>query len=575
MSEAIRLYGTEVPPVASERIRVGPLSFTLEDGALRHICLGGTEILRGIAFLVRDRDWGTLTPRLSTVSRNSAGDDFALHLRAVFETGDAVLDVSIFVQAGPDGLNLRAEGMPSGAFETNRAGFTVLHPAGIAGCPVSVTHSDGSVEASAFPTLIDPWQPFKDIVSITHRADGRAVSCAFQGDTFEMEDQRQWGDASYKTYVRPLALPWPYVLTEKSPLSQSVSVTWAKADTTPLAPVDPFVPGKLLFPETAIVLNAQDAAQLLKHPEDILDVAPQRFLCHLHSTSPEIPDQIGAFARLQEAMPALVFDLELVCGFAKPPLAELTEMRAALDAAGFKPDSVLVCPKVDRQSTPPGSDWPLCPPLDEIHDASAEVFGDLLRGGGMVSFFPELNRKRPPVKMLDFVSHGLCPIVHAADDLSVMETLETIPHITRTARAIMGHKAYRIGPSTLGMRHNPYGQRTIPNPDLDRICMTDTDPRHSAAFGAVYVIGLACALAPGGVTVWTPSELYGARGLTGPLRTAIAILADCAGEPVHKAEINDGYAELIVGNRCIVANLSNQPLNGLQPYEFRTDPVWL
>ena len=33
-----------------------------------------------------------------------------------------------------------------------------------------------------------------------------------EGDTFEMEDQRNWTDASYKTYVRPLALPWPYTL---------------------------------------------------------------------------------------------------------------------------------------------------------------------------------------------------------------------------------------------------------------------------------------------------------------------------------------------------------------------------
>ena len=27
-----------------------------------------------------------------------------------------------------------------------------------------------------------------------------------------MEDQRNWSDASYKTYVRPLAPPWPYTL---------------------------------------------------------------------------------------------------------------------------------------------------------------------------------------------------------------------------------------------------------------------------------------------------------------------------------------------------------------------------
>ena len=31
------------------------------------------------------------------------------------------------------------------------------------------------------------------------------------------------------------------------------------------------------------------------------------------------------------------------------------------------------------------------------------AFVGVVRGGGMVSFFPELNRKRPPVHLLDFV----------------------------------------------------------------------------------------------------------------------------------------------------------------------------
>ena len=33
---------------------------------------------------------------------------------------------------------------------------------------------------------------------------------------FEMEDQRNWTDASYKTCVRPLALPWPYCRRERT-----------------------------------------------------------------------------------------------------------------------------------------------------------------------------------------------------------------------------------------------------------------------------------------------------------------------------------------------------------------------
>ena len=241
-----------------------------------------------------------------------------------------------------------------------------------------------------------------------------------------------------------------------------------------------------------------------------------------------------------------------------------------MDAAGFKPESVMLCPAVDRISTPPGSDWPKCPPLEEIHSASANTFGDLIRGGGMATFFTELNRKRPPLEKLDFVSHSLCPIVHASDDLSVMETLEAIPHITRSARAIIGDAEYRIGPSTIAMRHNPYGQRTFPNPDLNRLCMADNDPRHGAAFGAAYVIGLATALANSGVTVWTPSELYGPRGLSGPITKAISLLASCAGKSVHRATIKNDLAQLVIGSVQITANLRSQPFGGLGPFEFKT-----
>ena len=230
MSEIFRLYGTLEPPLNSEHFRMDQLSFTLEGGALRHIKVGDIEIIRSIAFLVRDRDWGTLTPRLSLLSSKRFDTRFSLHLEAEFETPTAILNISILVDATRDKITMRAEGIPNGIFETNRAGFTVLHPAKLAGRPVSVEHSNGSVEKSTFPSLIEPWQPFKDIKAITHFADGLAVDCTFTGDTFEMEDQRQWGDASYKTYVRPLALPWPYTLSQSHPLVQSVSISWHKTD---------------------------------------------------------------------------------------------------------------------------------------------------------------------------------------------------------------------------------------------------------------------------------------------------------------------------------------------------------
>ena len=54
---------------------------------------------------------------------------------------------------------------------------------------------------------------------------GLEATVRFAGDTWEMEDHRNWTDASFKTYVRPLALPWPYTLPAGEAVTQSVTVT--------------------------------------------------------------------------------------------------------------------------------------------------------------------------------------------------------------------------------------------------------------------------------------------------------------------------------------------------------------
>ena len=63
-SRAIKLCGTEETDPPSRRLAPGRLSAELENGALRYIGYGGVEVLRAIAFLVRDENWGTYTPEI-------------------------------------------------------------------------------------------------------------------------------------------------------------------------------------------------------------------------------------------------------------------------------------------------------------------------------------------------------------------------------------------------------------------------------------------------------------------------------------------------------------------------------
>jgi hypothetical protein len=130
--------------------------------------------------------------------------------------------------------------------------------------------------------------------------------------------------------------------------------------------------------------------------------------------------------------------LELALPCARPLKEELSEIAALVRHSGLTLDTLFVSPSVDRQSTPPGSKWPACPPLEEVYAAAREAFPDIRLGGGMLSYFTELNRKRVPAEMIDYVSHCTNPIVHAADDLSVMQTFEALRHVTASTRAIYG-----------------------------------------------------------------------------------------------------------------------------------------
>jgi hypothetical protein len=137
--------------------------------------------------------------------------------------------------------------------------------------------------------------------------------------------------------------------------------------------------------------------------------------------------------------------------------------------------------------------------LTELYAAARDAFPGVRIGGGMFTFFTELNRKRPPTDLLDFAHNGTCPIVHAADDQSVMETHEALPYQVRTARSFIGDTPYRIGPSSIGCRDNPHGKTYTPNPNNERICLVQSDPRQRGLFGAAWVLGYVSSLAATGV----------------------------------------------------------------------------
>jgi hypothetical protein len=520
-SRAFLLFGTDESEPEARRIEVGRLSADLVGGNLRTIRFGGKEVLRAISFLVRDRDWGTCEAEIEGLNVEEGSSGTRIRYRARFRAPDgAALECRATIELQPDRLLFDARFTPERDFETARAGFAILHPiVGLAGRPVEVEHSNGTIERSVFPDLIEPWQPFKDIVAITHEVlPWVKAECRMSGDIFEMEDQRNWTDGSYKTYVRPLALPWPYMLEAGETVRQSVRLAVHEAGAVASeaeAPVEISLSirrGAGSLPAIGIGLRPYAAGEELHNVGLLTRLGARHLICHFDPDAGHGAAALSHFRQMAETS-ACAVTLECFVPCKRALTDEFHEIADMVRKSGLKLASLAVSPSVDRQSTPPGSAWPACPPLEEVYAAAQVAFPGIPLGGGMFSYFTELNRKRVPPERLAYVTHCTNPIVHAADDRSVMQTFEALRDVTRSVRAIYGRKPYRIGPSTIAMRQNPYGSATKDNPFGKRIAMANGDPRHKALFGAAWTLAYAATVAEAEPEVLTLSTLAGSFGL--------------------------------------------------------------
>ena len=87
---------------------------------------------------------------------------------------------------------------------------------------VIIGHTNGRKKNLKFPLLISPRQPFTDIRKMKWEKHGNKFSLDFSGDVFETEDQRNWTDASFKTYCTPLGIPYPVKLKSGEKIIQKV-----------------------------------------------------------------------------------------------------------------------------------------------------------------------------------------------------------------------------------------------------------------------------------------------------------------------------------------------------------------
>ncbi len=479
----------------------GNWTLDLFDGALRTIRWRGVEVVRAVDCPIRDENWGTY--RQDDVEESWTEHDGGLwcYVRRFTIAGGALLG-TLTAQIDPSGtLTASLTLLARQAFRTSRAGFIVLHPiAGVAGTPLTVRHTGGEFEQTEFPALISPAQPAFDITALRHERAGIAIELEFSGEVFEMEDQRNWSDASYKTYCRPLSRPKPYEIAAGQDVVQTITLHVSGEPREIAVAAPPAVSNAR--PEVLLAVESGWAGS-------VAGLEGLTLLLRLNAGESGAEPWIG---RLTQGR---AVDLEVVIPRGAAPSAHLAAVASSLAAQGVAPRHVMALPEAYLKSYQPDGEWPTGTTPSEAALAARAAVPAARIGVGMLTNFTELNRCRPEPGLGDYLTFSTTAIVHAADDRSVWETLEALPQILQSAKALAPGLPIRLGLVSIGMRTNPYGDAVAPNPERARKPMAQDDPRQSTPFAAEFARTAYAAAAAAGceaIALGSPGGPFQAQG---------------------------------------------------------------
>lgn len=482
-------------------------------GDLRWIKLGEQEVIRRIYAAVRDRNWGTVPAEISELQARVTPESFHISYLSTHRRDDIHFEWRGEIAGEADGtIRFTFDGEARTSFLRNRIGFCVLHPADCAGARCIVRRSAGPPAELRFPRLVEAAQPvpgIHDMTAFSHEfAPGAWAELHFDGDRFEMEDQRNWIDASFKTFCTPLHLPYPVEVPARTRIRQEILLKLIIRRAIPARETRAALPIRIAIsndrrPLPAIGLGRASHGQPLTAQEAtrIAQLRPAHLRADLKLGE---PGWLESLTSAHHEAAQLQIPLELAVhlpsrGAAKHDLDEIvrrlrvsqTEIaRVLLFRVGEKTVSaasvVLARPRLAALGAPVGA--------------------------GTDADFYQLNQFRPPHELADFVHWSMNPQVHAFDLVSIAEAPTAIAAQLESARAFFPNRPLVISPVTLKPRFNPVAAERE-KPRRPGELPSQVDPRQLSPFAAAWTLAVIKHLVESGAASVTLFETTGWRGV--------------------------------------------------------------
>lgn len=503
---ASTVWGPDGPPEDPVLLHAGALTAELLGAEIRNLCVDGHEVLQSVYVAVRDQDWGTVAPRIVDRSMVTRGDGFEIRIDVEHVQDDVDFAWHGTIAASSEGSFLfDFDGRARSDFKRNRIGLCLLHGMPAVGRPVSIHAADGSeLESTMFPRAISPFQPFLGLRGFSHEwPDGASADLTLAGDEFETEDQRNWSDASFKTYSTPLRLPFPVQLNAGQAVRQTLEMRFASANR------DVGRRPSLRVPSVDVVVGTIRRSfpclgTALQIDRECLSEAEAQRLRQLNlgyaravvvPSGRSWPEELDRRARDAKALGASL-ELEVITDDPETATALAEELEQ------YDVQRCFVFSMKRHVTTAP---------LMEAYRAAVKNSSpDTAIGGGSRAFFAEFNRAHLPLEHMDVAGFPLSPEVHRTETFALVENLEAQAPMVASARTITGLRPLIVGPVTLLPRYNPNATS-----DVDGMlpgAEAGGDRRQGSLLCAAWALGSLHQLGAAGAEGLTYFEATGPRG---------------------------------------------------------------
>ena len=426
------------------KLHSGEISCIYEHGRLRYLRYREAEVIRMIFFAVRDKEWNTASYTIEKEHIETNSNGFSITYTSVHELNDIRYAADITIKAVENTISFAVSGKAMSSFQRNRIGICILHP--VKECRTRsavITRPDNTKYAAAFPDLISPHQPFKDIKEMFYSInESNTTAITFEGDVFETEDQRNWADSSYKTYSTPLDIPIPVKINSGELLQQKIECRISSENGTQQTQALIRPERKIPFPN--IGYGSNNGLLLSDDEVSLLDAIPfNHYRVELFLSNADWKNELQV--RIGEAIKSktkLQLVLHIIDG---DPKVLLQEFLAVYKTNFSFIDSLLLL----QQGHPTTPESILEFAYPELKRISPEV----KVGYGTDGFFADLNRNRPGDNNFDFVCFSLSPQVHMSDTRSIIENLQDLGDLIETANSFAPGKEIHISPITFNTRN--------------------------------------------------------------------------------------------------------------------------